>query len=107
MRNFKQPDTSDDLIITKWTKITPLEKHQIKFSYSEELAARTSGDPVNLSAIHKLASEQLTNMCEKSSNKHIRHQNGFNSVFRQHPKAGSDNQGSDLVCKGRPLGKVC
>ena len=59
MRNFKQPDTSDDLIITKWTKITPLEKDQIKFSYSEELAASTSGDPVNLSAIHNLASEQL------------------------------------------------
>ena len=64
MRNFKQPDTSDDLIITKWPKITPLEKHQIKFSYSEELAASTSGDPVNLSAIHNLASEQL--ICVKS-----------------------------------------
>ena len=59
MRNFKQADASDDLIITKWTKITPLEKDQIKFSYSEELAASTSGDPVNLSAIHNLAGEQL------------------------------------------------
>ena len=41
MRNFKQADASDG-VITKWTQITSLEKDQIKFSYSEELAASTS-----------------------------------------------------------------
>ncbi|CAB4003588.1 Hypothetical predicted protein [Paramuricea clavata] len=46
MRNFKQVDTSDDIIITKWTKMTPLEKDQITFPYSDELAASTSGEPI-------------------------------------------------------------
>ncbi|CAB4025533.1 Hypothetical predicted protein [Paramuricea clavata] len=59
MRNFKQADTSDDIIITKWTKMTPLEKDQITFPYSDELAASTSGEPIKLSAIHNLAGEQL------------------------------------------------
>jgi hypothetical protein len=59
MRNFKQTDTSDDIIITKWTNMTPLEKDQIIFPYSEELAASTTGEPIKLSAIHNLAGEQL------------------------------------------------
>ena len=46
-----------DLIITKYTKITPLKKDDIDFTFSDELQAN---EPVtNISAIHKLAPEQL------------------------------------------------
>ena len=79
MRNFKHADASDDVIITKWTQITPVEKDQIKFSYSDELAASTSGDPVNLSAIHNLAGEQL--ICVKGQAASI---SGIKMVATQH-----------------------
>ena len=46
-----------DLIITKYTKITPLKKDDVDFTFSDELQAN---EPVtNISAIHKLAPEQL------------------------------------------------
>ena len=59
MQNFKQSDKSDDLIISIWTNITPLQEDQITFPYSEGLASSTIGEPINLSAIHNLAGEQL------------------------------------------------
>lgn len=58
MKNFRQQN-DDDLIITKWTNITPLDQDKISFPYSEDLAASTSGQPISLSAIHNLAGEQL------------------------------------------------
>ena len=58
MKNFRQPN-GDDLIITKWTDITPLDQDQISFQYSEDLAASTSGQPISLSSIHNLVGEQL------------------------------------------------
>lgn len=58
MKNFRQQN-DDDLIITKWTNITPLNQDKISFPYSEDLAASTSGQPISLSAIHNLAGEQL------------------------------------------------
>ncbi len=57
IQNFKE--TKDDLIITKWTSITPLEKGKIPFAYSDKLSASASGQPVVLSAVHNLAAEQL------------------------------------------------
>ena len=58
MKNLKQQQ-DDDLIITKWTDITPLDQDQISFAYSEELAKSTTGQPISLSSIHNLAGEQL------------------------------------------------
>ena len=55
--NFKE--TKDDLIITKWTSITPPEKEKISFAYSDKLSASSNGQPVVLSAVHNLAAEQL------------------------------------------------
>lgn len=57
IQNFKE--TKDDLIITKWTSITPLEKEKNSFAYSDELSASSRGQPVVLSAVHNLAAEQL------------------------------------------------
>jgi hypothetical protein len=58
MKNFRQ-QKDDDLIITKWTDITPLDGDEISFPYSEDLAASTTGQPISLSSIHNLAGEQL------------------------------------------------
>ena len=58
MKNFKQQQ-DDDLIITKWTDITPLDQDQISFAYSEELAKSTTRQPISLSSMHNLACDQL------------------------------------------------
>ena len=59
MRNFKQGSNNEDLTITKFTKITTLEKNEVEFAYSEEIASAATGKPVSISLIPKLASEQL------------------------------------------------
>jgi hypothetical protein len=105
MRNLKQTDTSDDLIITKWTNMTPLEKDQITFPYSEELAASTTGEPIKLSAIHILAGEQL--ICIRGEASSI---SGIKMVTTQY--SGSTQKQEVMIrdptacCKGSPLGKV-
>lgn len=58
IKNFRQ-QKDDDLILTKWTGVTPIDREQISFPYSEDLAASTSGQPISLSAVHNLAAEQL------------------------------------------------
>ena len=59
IQNFKQPDQSNELILTKFTSVTPLPENVLTFPFSEELAASFNGEPVNLSAIHNLTAEQL------------------------------------------------
>lgn len=65
LNNYKQPSNGDDdFVITKFTKITPLDKNEIDFPFSEELTATATGKPLNISLIHKLAAEQL--ICVKA-----------------------------------------
>lgn len=58
LNNCELPSDGDDFVITKFTKITPLDKKEIDFPSSEELTATTTGKPLNTSSIHKLAAEQ-------------------------------------------------
>jgi len=58
--NYKQPNNGgDDFVITKFTKIVPIDKKEIDFSFSEELTATATGKPLTISAIQKVAAEQL------------------------------------------------
>ena len=60
LKNYKQTSsTSDNLTITKFTKITTLEKSEVSFDYSEEISSASTGKSVSISTIPKLASEQL------------------------------------------------
>lgn len=60
LKNYKRPNNqNDDFVITKFTKITPLDKKEIDFPFSEELKNIESGKPLNISSIQKLAAEQL------------------------------------------------
>ena len=57
IRNFREAD--QDLIITKWTNVTPLAADQITFPFSEDLADSLTGQTIQLSAIHNLAGKQI------------------------------------------------
>ena len=54
----------DDFVITKFTKIIPIDK-EIDFSFSEELTGTATGKPLNISAIQKVAGEQLISIKAK------------------------------------------
>ena len=57
---YKRPNNrDDDFVITKFTKIVPIDKKEIDFSFSEELTTTATGKPLNISAIQKVAAEQL------------------------------------------------
>lgn len=58
IKNYKQSN-NDDLTITKFTKITPLDNKDVDFAYSEELSSIGTGKPVGILSIPKLAAEQL------------------------------------------------
>ncbi len=60
LRNYKRgSNASEDLTITKFTKVTALDQKEVEFAYSEEIASASVGKPVSISSIPKLASEQL------------------------------------------------
>ncbi|XP_028416740.1 uncharacterized protein LOC114540939 [Dendronephthya gigantea] len=60
LKNYKQSsNTNDDLTITKFTKVSALDKSEVNFAFSEDISSASTGKPVNISAISKLASEQL------------------------------------------------
>ena len=58
MKNYKQ-SSNDDLTITQFTKIIPLDNKDVNFAYSEELCLAGTGKPIPISSIIKLAAEQL------------------------------------------------
>ena len=60
MKNYKRSNNdNDDLTITKYTKITPVDKAEVEFVYAEELSSSATGKPVNILSILNLAPEQL------------------------------------------------
>ncbi|XP_074618443.1 uncharacterized protein LOC141877389 isoform X1 [Acropora palmata] len=64
--NYKGPNNRDeDFVITKFTKIVPIDKKEIDFSFSEELTTTATGKPLNISAIQKVAAEQLISIKAK------------------------------------------
>ena len=64
--NYKRPNNrDDDFVITKFTKIVPIDKKEIDFSFSEELTTTATGKPLNISAIQKVAAEQLISIKAK------------------------------------------
>ena len=63
LKNYKRANsTDDDLTITKFTKIIPLDQKEITFPYSEELSATAVGNPVKILSVPNLASEQLISL---------------------------------------------
>ena len=64
--NYKGPNNRDeDFVITKFTKIVPIDKKEIDFSFSEELTTTATGKPLNISAIQKVAAQQLISIKAK------------------------------------------
>ena len=58
MKNYRQSN-NNDLTITKFTKITPLDNKNVDFTYAEDLSLTGTGKPVGISSTPKLAAEQL------------------------------------------------
>ena len=52
-------------MITKFTRVVPIDKKEIDFSFSEELTTTATGKPLNISAIQKVAAEQLISIKAK------------------------------------------
>ena len=66
LKNYKRANSADDdLTITKFTKIIPLDQKEITFPYLEELSATAVGNPVKISSVPNLASEQLISLKAK------------------------------------------
>ena len=64
--NYKRPNNrDDDFVITKFTKVVPIDKKEINFSFLEELTTTATGKPLNISAIQKVAAEQLISLKAK------------------------------------------
>ena len=60
LKNYKRASNdSEDLTITKFTKISTLEKNEVNFLFSEEISSASTGKSVSISSIPKLATEQL------------------------------------------------
>ena len=60
IKNFKRANDGDNSVtITKYTTITPVEQRDINFAFSEELYKSAAGEPVKISSISNLVSEQL------------------------------------------------
>ena len=59
LQNFKKTDSSRDIVITKFTKITPLNKADVDFNFEENMTVESADTVVNISSIAKLAPEQL------------------------------------------------
>jgi hypothetical protein len=59
LQNFKKTDSSKDIVITKFTKITPLSKADVGFSFEDNMTVKSADAVVNISSITKLAPEQL------------------------------------------------
>lgn len=58
LENCKQPESDgQDLIVTKYTKITPLARDQLSFQYSDELTQKSK--ITDISSLTKIAKEQL------------------------------------------------
>lgn len=59
IQNFVPQSNSENITMHKFTKITPLDKDKVDFSFSRELSESSPDVITNLSSIHKLAAEQL------------------------------------------------
>ena len=60
IKNFKRANDDDNSVtITKYTTITPVEQRNINLAFSEELYKSATGEPVKISLISNLVSEQL------------------------------------------------
>ena len=60
IKNFKRANDDDNSVtITKYTTITPVERRNINLAFSEELYKSATGEPVKISLISNLVSEQL------------------------------------------------
>ena len=57
--NYKGPNNRDEDFVIKFTKIVPIDKKEIDFSFSEELTTTATGKPLNISTIQKVAAQQL------------------------------------------------
>ena len=75
LQNFKRTDSSKDIVITKFTKITPLDKDEVAFHFQEDMTVKSADTVVNISSIAKLAPEQLISVKAQvvsvSATKHV------------------------------------
>ncbi len=60
LENFKPPEEGRDLIVSKFTRITPLVQDQVKFKYSEQATALPTMN--NIASVHEVAKEQMVNI---------------------------------------------
>ena len=66
IKNFKRANNeTNSVTITKYTSITPVEQRDINFVFSEELSKPATGEPVTISSISNLVSEQLISIKAK------------------------------------------
>ena len=56
-------------MITKFTRVVPIDKKEIDFSFSEELTTTATGKPLNISAFQELKFSQpdMANLKSKTS----------------------------------------
>ncbi|XP_028400886.1 uncharacterized protein LOC114523994 [Dendronephthya gigantea] len=60
IKNFKRArNDENNVTITKYTTITPVEQGEVDFAFSEELSQSATGEPVSVSSVSNLVSEQL------------------------------------------------